>query len=107
MHLELNPAETENFKKEKAFVSLFKILLNQKTPPPPPPPISLEAFATCFPFINHLSPSKPMGISLFSLPFDSRHQLQSGSHLTSDSTMWLKVRTELQISRYTSCVDVK
>lgn len=36
MHWEFKPAETENFKKEKAFVSLFKVSLNQKIHPPPP-----------------------------------------------------------------------
>lgn len=34
MHLELKPAETENFMKEKAFVSLFKTSLNRKLSPP-------------------------------------------------------------------------
>lgn len=91
MHLELKPAETENFKKEKAFVSLFKTSLNQKTLPSP---ISPPAFATYFPFINHLSPGKPTGISLFSPPFDSRHWLWSCSHLTPDSTTWLKLRSQ-------------
>ena len=79
MHLELKPAETENFKKEKAFMSLLRYHLTRKVFPPPP--TSLEAFPTYFPFINHLSSGKPTGISLFSLPFVSRHWLWSCSHL--------------------------
>lgn len=74
MQLEPQPAETERFEEEKAFVSLLKISLNLNiffflSP------VALEAFATYFPFINHPSPAKPTGIGLFCCPFDSRDWL--------------------------------